>query len=192
MRYFLILLLVLLSSNSHAQQVKISALPVPSTGSTSLSSGDLVPATRGSTTYGLTFPTITSTPLTGFVAAPGTITANDTILTAINKLAAVGGGTQFPLRVITTGTTDTVLSTDSVIAWNSTSTGTKTQNFPVCNSFSRARQITIKDEIGSASLYNISVVPASGTVESASSLNLSVARQSISFVCDGISNWMAI
>lgn len=104
-------------------------------------------------------------------------------------------GTTFsnPLRVIASGTTDTATSTDGTIAWNSATSGAKAEAIYGCTSSVNGRSLILKDQYGNAGTYAITITPASGTVNGASSYTLAVNQQAVQFQCDGTTgDWMVL
>lgn len=98
-----------------------------------------------------------------------------------------------PIRTISSGTTDTASSTDGTIAWNSSSASAKSQTIYACNSSVTGRVLIIKDEVGTASTYAITITPAAGTVDKQSSYVMVFNFQSVTLQCDGTTNnWLAL
>lgn len=91
-----------------------------------------------------------------------------------------------PLRSVTSGTTDTVLSADQngVVVWNSNSSSPKTQTLFACTSLLNGYNVTIKDEIGTAGSYPITVSSASN-IDGQASFIMAFNYQSVTFRCDG-------
>ena len=101
-----------------------------------------------------------------------------------------GGGVTYSVRIISSGTTDVSTSNDGAILWLSASTGGKNESLFACNSTFPGKVIIIKDEIGNANTYPITVTPVSGTIDSASFYIMNFGFQSITLTCDGASNWV--
>ena len=82
------------------------------------------------------------------------------------------------------------------VAWVSTAPANKSEslgpNAIACSSaINAAKEFTIKDEIGTAGTYPITVTPASpNTIDGLGSFTLNSNFESITFQCDGISNWL--
>jgi hypothetical protein len=96
------------------------------------------------------------------------------------------------VRIVATGTTDSVLSTDISIFWNSSSTGAKAESIPACSSGSAGRPLHFKDEVGTAGQYNIVLTPASGTIDNGSTFSMNASFQAVGLQCDGSSNWVVM
>jgi hypothetical protein len=96
------------------------------------------------------------------------------------------------VRIITSGTTDIVQSSDYTIAWKSGVVSNKLENLPACNSTNGGQNLYIKDEIATSSTYPIKLLPASGTIELASFYYINSNSADIHIQCDGISNWMVM
>jgi hypothetical protein len=93
-------------------------------------------------------------------------------------------------HVVSSGTSYTMGSVDQIIAFNSLSASAKSATISACSSLLLGRNITIKDEIGTAGIYAITLTPASGTIDGRSSYPMSFNFQSVTLTCDGSSNWM--
>jgi hypothetical protein len=135
---------------------------------------------------------VTGKTLSGLSIAVGTVSSTDTILTAIGKILGNIGSQTNGGRVISSGSSDTMVSTDNTIAWNSSTASTKSQSILACTSDSSIawKSIQIKDEIGTSNKYPIVVTPVSGTVEGLSSISISGEKPAVKLQCDGVSNWM--
>ena len=126
--------------------------------------------------------------------APGSVgqvlTANGT--NGCPQWTAPGGTTTPLLRVISSGTTDTASTTDGTIAWNSSSASGKTENLYACNGGSNGKVLYVKDAIGTASTYQITLVPnGSDTIDGSASYFLAFNYQSATLQCLGATNnWM--
>lgn len=95
-------------------------------------------------------------------------------------------------NILNAMTTDTASISDGTINWLS-SAATKTQNIPAASAANNGKSYTIKDGNYTASLSNpINITPASGTIEQASSLAISVAGGWAVIQSDGTSNWIQI
>lgn len=100
---------------------------------------------------------------------------------------ALGAG-----RLVASGTTDTATTADVTIGWTSATTSAKTQTIYACNSGVPFRTLIIKDAIGTAATYPLSVVPAAGTIDNATKVVLNFNLWAVTLICDGVSNWMVM
>lgn len=106
---------------------------------------------------------------------------------------AASKGLLLEVRDISSGSTDTATSTDLLINWKSASGSAKTQTIPACASGNAWTWYVIKDSQGDAGTNNITVTPASGTIEGAASLVINTNKGKTSIVCDSTNtNWVAI
>lgn len=96
------------------------------------------------------------------------------------------------VRKITTGTSDSATTADGTIAWNSATTGAKAQTIYACSSAVSGATLTIKDEIGTGQTYNITITPASGTIDGDPNTSIAVDYGAVQLQCDGGSNWMIL
>jgi len=94
-----------------------------------------------------------------------------------------------PVRVITSGTSDTTYLSDYTISWNSSTTGLKYETINSCNSSRNGLTFIIKDEYGNAAQQSITITPTSGTIDGQAYYQLYYSYGSITLTCDGISNW---
>jgi len=112
------------------------------------------------------------------------------------NIADLGGGggssTTTPVStLIASGASNTVsVTTNVLIGWNSATTSAKAQTIPAPTT--KDQIIVIKDIIGTAATYNITITPVSGTIDTTASLIMSSNKSSITLQADGISNWMVI
>lgn len=98
-----------------------------------------------------------------------------------------------PIRIISSGTTDTATSTDGTVAWNSASASAKSQTIYACAAGVNGRSLIIKDEKGTAGTYNVTITPVSGTIDNASNFTLQFNLQSVTLQCDGTNtNWLVL
>jgi hypothetical protein len=97
-----------------------------------------------------------------------------------------------PVRRITTGTSDSVLSGDSngTIAWSSATSGAKTQHIFTCSSTTPGFIVTFKDENYTAGTYNVTITPDGGTIDLQSSWVMAYSGEAVTLKCDGVNNWM--
>lgn len=96
------------------------------------------------------------------------------------------------VRVISSGSSDTVLSSDHTVAWNSATASQKTQALPTCSSGNAGRELAFKDQKKTASTYAIILTPASGTIEGGATYAINYNGQSLTIQCDGVSDWMVL
>lgn len=102
----------------------------------------------------------------------------------------LGGALSPHVRVISAGSSDTALTTDYGINWNSSSGAPKSETLPACNSTS-TQQLVVSDEYGDSWANPITVTPLSGTINGQSYYPLSAAGgASWTIGCDGVSNWV--
>lgn len=105
------------------------------------------------------------------------------------------GGTLTPLlRVIASGTTDTALTTDGTIAWNSSSASGKTETLYACNTGNNGKFFYIKDAIGTAGTYPITIAPnGSDTIDGSTLFIMSFNHQAVALQCLGAAaSWMVL
>lgn len=95
---------------------------------------------------------------------------------------------------ITAGSSFTVNSLNSLfttVGWNSSTNIAKSLSIPGCSSSYTGVALRIIDIYGTASAYNITITPTSGTIIGSASTSLTISNTSKEFICDGISNWQA-
>lgn len=104
--------------------------------------------------------------------------------------AACSGGTR-----VTSGLTD-ASSGVCFVLWDSPTVGTKTEDLPVCGSTNAWITETVTDEALTAGANPIILVPAGptastpqNTINNFVTFTLTTNGQSVSLVCDGVSNW---
>lgn len=114
----------------------------------------------------------------------GSVTLGASAGTAVHQL---NGGVRHTVRSITGATTLDTTTTDYIVLANSTSAAF-TVTLPAVTS---GRKIIIKDSGGSAQTNNITVSPASGTIDGAASFVINNNYQSIDLVSDG-TNWFVV
>ncbi len=102
---------------------------------------------------------------------------------------SMGPTTTIPVRVIANGSSDTASLADYFIAWNSASGAAKAESIPACTVI-RAPSFVIKDEQGDAAANNITITPASGTIDGSGTYVISTNKGSVTLTCDGGSNYM--
>lgn len=91
-----------------------------------------------------------------------------------------------PIRTVSSGTTDAVASPDQngTIAWNSSSTSAKTETLFACSSLISGFTVTIKDQIGTAATYPITITSASN-IDGSTSYYMAFNYQSVTLQCNG-------
>lgn len=114
----------------------------------------------------------------------GSVTLGASAGTAVHQL---NGGVRHTVRSISGATTLDTTTTDYIVLANSSSAAF-TVTLPAATS---GRKIIIKDSGGSAQTNNITVSPASGTIDGAASFVINNNYQSIDLVSDG-TNWFAV
>ena len=97
--------------------------------------------------------------------------------------------TTLPTRTVATGTSDAPVAGDFTIKWTSATTAAKTENLPACSSSLKGTTYVVKDGVGTAAAYPITLLPASGTIDGAASYAVTVNRQAVLLQCDGGSDW---
>jgi hypothetical protein len=106
---------------------------------------------------------------------------------------AGGGGAILNARQIVTGTTDSGITADGIIFWDSASTGAKTETLYTCNAGTKGYSIVVADEIGTAGTYPINIVAAGGnTIFGVAQAPVQANFGSTKVICDGVSNWQAV
>lgn len=86
-------------------------------------------------------------------------------------------------RLAATGGTDTMIASDTVIAWDYSFPGTKTQSLLAASSVNPGKTVIIKDLFGDAAINHIVLAPVSGsTIDGASTFTLNRAFQSVTLV----------
>lgn len=97
-----------------------------------------------------------------------------------------------PLRTVTSGSTDTatILDANGTVAWNSSSALAKTETLPTCNFAANGFTVAIKDEIGTAGTYPITITGAQ-TLDGQAVYIMAFNHQATAFQCDSTeSNWV--
>ena len=97
-----------------------------------------------------------------------------------------------PVRLITTGHTDTALSTDWLIGWNVLYAGTKVETIPSAATVTAGTPLVIKDVYGDCNINPIAIEPVAGTIEGQATFSMTIRNMSVTLIPDGISNWMVI
>ena len=131
--------------------------------------------------------------------ALSTATSNNTTVVAPNglpqgrwiRIVNVNINIQ-PFRYITTGTTDTAGLGDQVIAWNVSTGGAKTETLPAAGTVPAGLTITVSDAYGDSAINHITIAPVSGTISFGASALINAKNMSLTFVSDGVSNWVEI
>lgn len=103
---------------------------------------------------------------------------------------AHGGTACIGVRSISSGASDSSITNECTIIWNSATATAKAQTIPACSSTLSGRTVKIKDKYGNASTYNITVTPVSGTIDGEVSLVLNSNKSTAILECDGGTNWM--
>lgn len=107
---------------------------------------------------------------------------------------ALGGGVKVKSLHAQAGTANviTVTANDYYIGVDST-LAAKTVNLPAATTVGAGKQYVVKDESGTATTNNISIV-ASGSdlIDGSASQSLTVNYESVTLVCDGVSKWFII
>jgi hypothetical protein len=95
-------------------------------------------------------------------------------------------------RTVTTGSsTDVVKSNDFVILWNSATALPKTETIPGCSALLDNRILEVSDEIGTAFLLPITIVPSVGTIAFQPTAIINTNGSSIDMQCDAsTTNWV--
>lgn len=102
------------------------------------------------------------------------------------------GGLLAKRRTVTSGSTDTVLATDYLIAIDKASGSATGETLFACASGIDGQIYIFKDEKGDAATNNITITPASGTIEGASTAVMNSNGASLTVQCDGsTTNWVA-
>lgn len=103
-----------------------------------------------------------------------------------------GGGpsNNTPTRIVITGTLDLSTSADGAILWASPDGFAKNESIYACNAGASGNILIIKDEIGTAASYAITMTPVTGTIDHSSSYIMNFNFQSVQLLCDGASNWI--
>lgn len=110
--------------------------------------------------------------------------SGETETTTTGAIAALASLISLPPRLIPSGASDTVQSSDITIVWNSPTPSVKTQNIPTPTG--SGRTLTFIDGYGiftpsfGAGIYNINLIPASGLIDGVSSIPLAINGQSVS------------
>lgn len=94
------------------------------------------------------------------------------------------------VRQVTSGTTDTATVADSVIAWNSATSGAKTQNI-LAGTFN-GQTFTVVDEYGDAATNNIIITIIGGTINGAATYTINLNTQSITMKWNGNGNYIVV
>lgn len=114
--------------------------------------------------------------------------------TSCPSWATAGSPIAPALRVISSGTTDTALTSDGTIAWKSAAASGKTETLYVCDSNNNGKVLYIKDAQGTAGTYPITIAPnGSDTIDGISLYIMSFNHQSVTLQCLGASAlWMVL
>lgn len=94
-------------------------------------------------------------------------------------------------RIIASGTTDTATALDVTVAWKSSTAAPKTQTLYACGAGQKGKSLSIKDEVGTAATYPITVTPnGSDTIDNAAFAYIFFNLQNMQVQCDGAANWI--
>ena len=96
-----------------------------------------------------------------------------------------------PLRSVASGTTDSITSADAngTIVWNSSSANAKSEALINCILALNGMTVSVKDGIGTAGTYPITV--SSNSIDGSGTYYLAFTHQSVTFQCDGsTTNWI--
>lgn len=92
--------------------------------------------------------------------------SGETFQTTTAEIGNLGGGGGVGNEVVvSSGTTDTIITGDgnSIVLWNSSTTGIKNQTIPT--SVGSGQQIIVKDVYGDSESYPIVITPVSGKID---------------------------
>lgn len=134
----------------------------------------------------LAFVTPSDAPLLAPRANPP-FTGTATFVNATLSGLLITAGEIKATRIITTSGNVTATSSDRIILLNKTSGAATQVTLP--SSPTAGTVITIKDMKGDAATNNITVVPASGTIDGVSSVVMSTNYASVDFVCISGTVW---
>lgn len=97
---------------------------------------------------------------------------------------------RIPYRRILTGTTDFASSGDGYVEWKVPTGAAKTQHIPSAASIPSGQSLKIKDGFGDCNINNITITPASGTIDGQANFVMSIRYQEAVFTSDGDGNWV--
>ncbi|WP_437871510.1 hypothetical protein ACSD7O_24720 [Methylorubrum extorquens] len=102
------------------------------------------------------------------------------------------GAMQTGLRTVSTstGAPDTMLATDSTIVVNKSASSPTAVTALACSSTYKGRTIVVQDGKGDAATNNITITPASGTINGTLSKVINTAYGFARMQCDGGTNWL--
>lgn len=132
-------------------------------------------------------------PGNGDVLGPSSAVSGDTVCfnTTTGKLIADCGPSPNAFRNISSGTTDTATVSDNTIAWNSSSASGKTETLYACGSGQKGFPLYIKDEVGTAGTYPITLAPNGGnTIDNSALAYVAFNLQGVQLRCNGLGNWI--
>lgn len=112
----------------------------------------------------------------------GTVSAANLYATKINNIIVGGKPRQVP-----SGITDTMLASDRFIYWNSSTASPKKQ---VIIAGASGQDITVKDYIGTATTYNITLSAVGCTLDGSSRATITQNQGAITYKSDGNNHWM--
>lgn len=118
--------------------------------------------------------------------------ANGLLATDAATVGQLGQYSQ-SVRSAAVGGSDTATTTDGVIYWNYSYSGTKTQSIPAASSFLSGQTLTIKDRYGDAGTNPISITPVTGTIDDAAKYVINEPKMSVTLSADAASNnWIVL
>ncbi|HUZ72677.1 MAG TPA: hypothetical protein VMU87_06810 [Stellaceae bacterium] len=97
-----------------------------------------------------------------------------------------------PIRVVTSGASDTATATDSTIVWDKSVGSPSAETIPTCVAALAGRVYTVKDGKGDAATDTITIAPVAGSIDGAASYVLATPHAAVKLQCDGISTWQVI
>jgi len=118
--------------------------------------------------------------------------ANSTGVSLLNEIMTMIGGINLDTRTITTGASDTALTSDVLIKWDKTTGAASSENIAACSSSNKGRILTVVDGKGDAATNNITITPASGTVGGQANVIIAKGYGAVSIQCDGVSDWTVL
>ena len=92
------------------------------------------------------------------------------------------------VRYVLTGTSDTAMASDSIIAWDSPVAADKTETLPAPTT--AGQTFTVKDADGNVATYPITVTTAAGSIVGDDVIDTPFG--SLTFVADGVSKWLIV
>lgn len=128
------------------------------------------------------------------ITATGTTTLNISGGTGLVTGFGGGGsggsaGPSTAVFVVSTGALDISSPTYGVVLWNSSTASAKSESVYLCDATTSGKTLIIKDQIGTAATYAITLTPVAGTIDGSPTYTMNFNYQSASMVCDGAGNW---